>query len=63
MDMNISPLRPLASDRKSEQWVILNFRRLILVRTLGRAIADQVPGVDGDKAEEFVAESIRDRLY
>jgi PPOX class probable FMN-dependent enzyme len=31
--------------------------------SLGRAIADQVPGIDGDKAEAFVAESIRERLY
>jgi hypothetical protein len=32
-------------------------------RSLGRAIADQVPGLDADKAEEVVAESIRERLY
>lgn len=31
--------------------------------SLGRAIADQVPDIDADKAEELVAESIRDRLY
>jgi hypothetical protein len=31
--------------------------------SLGRAIADQVPEIDGDKAEAFVAESIRERLY
>jgi PPOX class probable FMN-dependent enzyme len=31
--------------------------------SLGRAIADQNPTIDGDKAEEFVAASIRDHLY
>jgi uncharacterized protein len=31
--------------------------------SLGRAIADQVPDVDADRAEEAVAESIRDRMY
>jgi predicted pyridoxine 5'-phosphate oxidase superfamily flavin-nucleotide-binding protein len=31
--------------------------------SLGRAIADQNPTVDGDTAEEFVAASIRDHLY
>ena len=31
--------------------------------SLGRVIADQNPTVDGDKAEEFVAASIRDHLY
>ncbi len=31
--------------------------------SLGRAIADQIPGVDADAAEASVAESIRDRLY
>lgn len=31
--------------------------------SLGRAIADQVPGLDADLAEEVVAESIRERLY
>ena len=30
--------------------------------SLGRAIADQA-GIDADKAEEVVAESIRERLY
>jgi PPOX class probable FMN-dependent enzyme len=31
--------------------------------SLARAIADQVPGVDADKAEQAVAEGIRERLY
>jgi PPOX class probable FMN-dependent enzyme len=31
--------------------------------SLGTAIADQVPGIDAGKAEEAVAESIRERLY
>jgi uncharacterized protein len=31
--------------------------------SLGRAIADQVPGIDADKAEQAVANSIRDGLY
>jgi len=31
--------------------------------SLARAIADQVPGVDADKAEQAVGEGIRERLY
>jgi len=31
--------------------------------SLGQAIADQVPGVDPDKADAAIAESIRERLY
>ena len=33
------------------------------LESLGRAIADQVPGLDANMAEESVAESIRERLY
>jgi PPOX class probable FMN-dependent enzyme len=31
--------------------------------SLGRALADQIPGIDPDKAEESIAQSIRERLY
>jgi hypothetical protein len=48
---------------RSKLWSPENWPSRDGLASLGRAIADQIPGIDADAAEASVAESIRDRLY